>query len=86
MSYGGGSYPKRRRNFLYRAMIAGDLNCQYCGQTDLIIRHNQDPEIPMHRRATIDHIIPVSKGGSTKQTNWAISCERCNKKKGARIW
>lgn len=43
--------------------------CQYCGS---------------NKRLTIDHIIPVSKGGKNTWDNVVIACEICNQKKGDR--
>lgn len=61
------------------------LNCFYCNMQDLIIRHADDPEIPLTRRATIDHIKPVSNGGSkTNQSNWLVACQKCNSDRGNR--
>lgn len=44
--------------------------CKLCGRQDTL---------------TIDHIIPLSKGGSNNQKNLQILCEGCNKKKGKKI-
>lgn len=43
--------------------------CQYCGHT---------------KQLTIDHIIPVSKGGKHKWDNVVTACEKCNQRKGDR--
>lgn len=32
--------------------------------------------------ATLDHIVPKSKGGPWKKTNMVVACEPCNKKRG----
>jgi len=37
------------------------------------------------RRPTVDHIIPVSKGGPDIEENWQLMCDKCNTKKGNRI-
>ncbi|HIK20740.1 MAG TPA: HNH endonuclease [Synechococcus sp. M44_DOE_062] len=43
--------------------------CQYCGST-----HN----------LTLDHVVPLSKGGSHSWDNVVTACERCNQRKGNR--
>lgn len=43
--------------------------CQYCG-------------IPVPKKqATIDHVIPVAKGGKNKWNNTVCACKSCNNKK-----
>ena len=49
-----------------------DFTCQYCGL------HGDEKELQ------IDHIIPVSRGGTNDINNLVTSCATCNKKKGAR--
>ncbi len=41
--------------------------CQYCGST---------------RHLTLDHVIPVSKGGQDTWDNIVTACETCNNRKG----
>ncbi|MBD1833177.1 HNH endonuclease [Cyanobacteria bacterium FACHB-472] len=43
--------------------------CQYCGNT---------------KQLTIDHVIPLSKGGKHTWDNVVIACEKCNQRKGDR--
>lgn len=45
-----------------------ERTCVYCGKKD----------IPLQ----IEHIIPKSRGGTNRINNLAISCQRCNQKKG----
>lgn len=54
-------------------MLARDsFNCQYCARS----LNYQD--------ATMDHILPRSRGGLTLWTNVVASCHSCNRKKGGR--
>lgn len=47
--------------------------CQFCG-------------IFVHKRAmTIDHVLPVSRGGATSWMNCVLACQRCNHEKGNRL-
>ena len=46
--------------------------CQYCK-----IKVSQ-------KTATIDHVIPKSKGGKNTWTNTVTSCDACNSKKGSK--
>ena len=41
--------------------------CQYCGSK---------------KDLTIDHVVPVSKGGKNTWTNMVTACHKCNNKKG----
>ncbi len=44
--------------------------CQYCGKC------------LTHAGSTIDHIVPVSKGGTLSWDNVVTACKECNNKKG----
>lgn len=44
--------------------------CSYCGKT-----------ITNKEELTVDHKIPVSRGGTTVESNLAISCYKCNNEK-----
>ena len=49
--------------------IRDNNECVYCGS---------------NRELTIDHVIPVSRGGKTSFENCVTSCRKCNHKKGSR--
>lgn len=57
-----------RRNICVR----DDYRCQYCGT------------VPMRDELTIDHVIPLSRGGKTTWDNVTVACIRCNTRKGNR--
>ena len=48
-------------------------SCTYCGCS---LKH-----VPRQTR-TVDHIIPLSRGGVDDPSNWAMCCLVCNQKKG----
>lgn len=37
---------------------------------------------PPHRTATLDHVIPLSRGGADHWENTVAACEPCNREKG----
>lgn len=62
-----------------RERIADDCGriCAYCGREVVIGRFGG------RRLATIDHKIPLSRGGSWKRYNLTCACRRCNELKGS---
>src|SRR5262249_39571436 len=64
---------ERRSSSKRNRILARDRNrCQYCGKkgTAFIL--------------TIDHIVPVSRGGNTSPENLVAACSPCNQRKGDR--
>lgn len=58
-----------RMRFSRRNMMVRDrFECQYCGKR-------------VGKAATIDHVIPRSRGGKTDYNNCVTSCRGCNNKK-----
>lgn len=47
-----------------------DFTCQICGGTE--------------GELTVDHIVPVSKGGTDEMSNFRTACRRCNCSRGNR--
>jgi 5-methylcytosine-specific restriction endonuclease McrA len=66
-------YKSAIRNWLI-AKCGGVPRCAYCGVQVPIIE------------ITLDHIIPISKGGRDKRENIALSCLGCNGKKKDKEW
>jgi 5-methylcytosine-specific restriction endonuclease McrA len=51
-------------------MVRDDFVCQYCGSTNEL---------------TIDHMIPISRGGKSIFENCVTACKSCNAKKGNKL-
>jgi hypothetical protein len=49
-----------------------NYTCQICGKTLL------------DRDIEFDHIIPIARGGATKEANVRVTCRPCNRSKGAK--
>lgn len=55
-----------------REMLHGvDPCCRFCGKF-----------LNDSRKATLDHLVPLSRGGADDLTNSVVSCGRCNSHKG----
>lgn len=54
---------------LYQLIMVRDRCCQYCW---------------IHEDLTIDHIVPISKGGKSIEDNLQVLCRSCNASKGNR--
>jgi len=72
-----------RADFLRRKKVEqGDLRCYYCGKVGLVEGVDEFSDVGSDRLATIDHVVPVSKGGSvTDERNLVVACYPCNQKK-----
>lgn len=57
-----------------KIMIRDRYTCQICG------KHMPD-EVGLH----IDHIIPVSKGGKSVESNLRVLCSKCNGRKSDKM-
>ena len=63
---GRGNIPKTIRQEVYKR---DGFACQFCGAQ------------PHPRDLTIDHLVPVSRGGHDEITNYLTSCKACNQRK-----
>lgn len=72
---------------VYRQRIIEELiakeggRCRYC---KIEVRKNWLEIDKRDHDATVDHIIPKSRGGPNKMENYALACRRCNTAKGSR--
>jgi len=55
--------------------------CAYCGK-------KTDPKLPDKHpdKQTLDHVVPLSKGGLHQRENVVIACWFCNDRKGDDLW
>jgi 5-methylcytosine-specific restriction endonuclease McrA len=74
-----------RTAFLAQKLVSeGDLVCRYCGVKGLVSEVPVGASKAQRRRlATLDHVIPRSKGGAEMDLgNLVVACYPCNQKKG----
>ncbi len=56
----------------FKVLKRDRFTCTKCGRT------------PPFTRLEVDHILPLSKGGTNKESNLETLCYRCNRGKGAK--
>ena len=54
--------------------------CYLCGDDVLFSYHYNDPKYP-----TIEHVLPISKGGSHSWDNVKVACRECNTRKSTTL-
>lgn len=69
----------RRASWLNHQLKQGRNKCEYC--KGRVTRDPCHPDI----FATVDHIIPLSKGGFDGPNNWAVCCNKCNQAKADKL-
>lgn len=68
--YLGSGDRKRKLNIKVKIYANQDGKCYYCNTF-----------VPF-KKITVDHIVPLSKGGNSRQENIVLACMRCNGEKG----
>jgi len=61
--------PHKRRQAARLELFETHRRCQYCGR---VLSENT---------ATLDHKVPVHRGGLDEPANWALACAPCNNAK-----
>jgi 5-methylcytosine-specific restriction endonuclease McrA len=65
---------------LRRVLLKRDgPTCHYCNVETIVGAQN------ISRECTVDHVVPVSRGGKDELENLVISCRSCNSRKGAKM-
>ncbi len=84
-SRGGTQYRKNKKTILgANIQKYGKITCECCKKAPLV--QNLPGEKNNHKySATIDHIIPLSKGGTHALTNLKVLCFECNFAKGGEV-
>lgn len=63
--------------------VQGGLRCHYCGQDGLLEKVGEhSTKAELRRMATVDHVVPRSRGGSERDPeNLVVACWSCNQRK-----
>ena len=67
---------KRKRNLIE----SQNYKCDVCGEE--LICDTEKNSRKNSRLATIEHVVPVCKGGTDSPSNWTITCNSCNNTRG----
>lgn len=74
---------KRRRKKRDRIIERDGIACWICGKDTILAEFSTNRNGPMV--ASLDHIIPSSKGGTHDDDNLKIACRKCNYKRGNKL-
>lgn len=71
---------KRRKNRRKRLRKDHGENCHWCGVA------MEFDNVKSPQSATVDHLVPVSRGGSNRVKNTVLACRACNNARGDMPW
>ena len=69
-----------RRPHHEKMLLECDYKCFYC-KSSVSLHPKKGSGV---RMSSIDHVIPLSRGGLDRKENWVIACRACNTKKAAK--
>jgi 5-methylcytosine-specific restriction endonuclease McrA len=87
MSYNSTGEKRRRwklrfwKQWVKRSEEKSQGLCYYCSRQIYLIMASPNDRKQLDDEATIDHVVPRSRGGSSKMENLVFSCLRCNLEK-----
>lgn len=74
--------PVQDKYWVRKRLMSKQKNlCYICG----VHMMDNTTEKNWYRQATIDHVIPLAKGGSNSENNYAMACSLCNNLKGSEL-
>lgn len=59
--------------------------CQICGAETRFFDSGYDTPFNTDKAGSVDHIIPVSHGGTNEMSNLRWACKSCNSSRGNRV-
>ena len=62
-------------------VLAKFPNCYWCGKS--LVRAKDASGIQNHDTATVDHIVPLRRGGKSNDDNLVGACYGCNQRRAA---
>lgn len=75
----------RRLRFRLNAYNYGQRRCACCC-VQMTWETESEIDITTHRTATLEHLVPASKGGGYQVKNILITCKKCNNSRGTEDW
>lgn len=75
--------PRRGVRWSRKAVLQRDnFTCAYCGRRPGDWQHGY---LLTRQSFTVDHILPISRGGKSTWGNTVCACPACNQRKGSRL-